>query len=47
MHSIVLSFPFGLNPKKAETWFLVTFNIIISHIFPENFVETPEVVQKI
>ena len=24
-----------------------TFNIIISHIFPENFIEIPQVIQKI
>ena len=28
-------------------WFFVTFNIIISHIFPGNFIEIPQVVQKI
>ena len=28
-------------------WFFVTCNIIISHIFPENFIEVSEVVQKI
>ena len=28
-------------------WFFVTFNIIINHIFPENFTEIPQVVQKI
>ena len=26
--------------------FFVTFNIIISHVFPENFIEFPQVVQK-
>ena len=28
-------------------WFFVTFDIIISHIFPENFIEILQVVQKI
>ena len=32
--------------KREETPFLAAFNIIISHIFPESFRETPEVVQK-
>ena len=32
----------GLKPR-----FFVTFNIIIRHIFPENFIEIPQVVQKI
>ena len=32
---------------RVTLWFFVTFNIIISHIFPENFIEIPQVVQKI
>ena len=31
----------------VKPWFFVTFNIFISHIFPENFIEIPQVVQKI
>ena len=31
----------------VNSWFFVTFNIIISHIFPENSIEIPQVVQKI
>ena len=33
--------------KRVKTWFFVTFNIILRHIFPENFIEFPQVVQKI
>ena len=33
--------------ERVIPWFFVTFNIIISHIFPENFIEIPQVVQKI
>ena len=33
--------------EKVKPCFFVTFKIIISHIFTENFIETPEVVQKI
>ena len=32
---------------RVTLWFFVTFNIIISHIFPENSIEIPQVVQKI
>ena len=35
------------SKKKVKLWFFVTFNIIISHIFPENFIEIPQVVQNI
>ena len=31
----------------VKPWFFVTFNIIISHIFPKIFNEIPQVVQKI
>ena len=33
--------------ERVKPWFCVTFNIIISHIFSENLIEIPEVVQKI
>ena len=33
--------------ERVEPWFFVTFNIILKHIFPENFIEFPQVVQKI
>ena len=37
----------NLSSKKREKrWFLVTFNIIIIHIFPENFIEIPQFVEK-
>ena len=32
---------------RERPCFLVTFNIIISHVFPENFIEIPQVFQKI
>ena len=35
------------SKEKVNPWFFVTFNIIISHIFPENFIEIPLVAQKI
>ena len=33
--------------ERMKTWFFVTVNIIVIHIFPENFIEIPQVVQKI
>ena len=33
--------------ERVKLRFSVNFNIIISHIFPENFIEIPQVVQKI
>ena len=33
--------------ERVNLWFLVTFNIIISDIYPENFIEILHVVQKI
>ena len=41
---------FSKNVSSKETvkpWFFVTFNIIIRHIFPENFIEIPLVVQRL
>ena len=35
------------SKEREKPWFFVTFNIILRHIFPENFVEFPQVVQKI
>ena len=35
------------SKERMKPWFFVTFNIIISHIFSENFIEIPQVVQKI
>ena len=35
------------SKKRVTPWFFVTFNIILRHIFPENFIEFPQVVQKI
>ena len=32
---------------RVKPWFFMTFNIIISYIFPEKFIEIPQVVQKI
>ena len=33
--------------QRVEPRFFVTFNIILKHIFPENFIEFTQVVQKI
>ena len=33
--------------ERMKPWFFVTFNISISHIFPKNFIQIPQVVQKI
>ena len=35
------------SKERVKPWFFVIFNIIIDHIFPENFIETPQVFQKI
>ena len=32
---------------KVKLWCFVTFNIMLKHIFPENLIEFPQVVQKI
>ena len=37
----------AFSKEKVKPWFFVNFNIIISHIFPENFIEIHQVVQKI
>ena len=33
--------------ERMESWFFMTFNIIISDIIPENFIEIPQLVRKI
>ena len=38
---------YPLERDRVKSWFFLRFNIIISHIFPENFIETPQVIQKI
>ena len=35
------------STDKLKLWFFLTFNIILKHIFPESFIEFPQVVQKI
>ena len=35
------------SKERLKPWFFVTVNVIIGHIFPENFIEIPLVVQKI
>lgn len=35
------------SKERMKPWLFVTFNIIVSHIFPEKFIEGPQVVQKI
>ena len=37
----------NLTPPVVFPKMFVTFNIIISHVFPENFIEIPLVVKKI
>ena len=44
--------PFGFSKsvfsrERVKPWFFVAFNIIKDHIFPENFIEIRQVVQKI
>ena len=41
-------FPKNVSSKvRVNPCFFVTFNTIISHIFPENFIEIPQVIQNI
>ena len=35
------------SKERVKPWFLVTFNIILRHNFPENFIKFPQLVQKI
>ena len=35
------------SKERFKICFFRTFNIIISHIFPENVIESPQIVQKI
>ena len=35
------------SKERMKPWFLVAFNIISKHIFPENLIEFPQVVLKI
>ena len=39
--------PYGFSKnvsskQRVKPWFFVTFDIITSHIFPENFIEIPQ-----
>ena len=38
---------FSEERERVKPWFLVTFNIILKYIFPENLIESAQVVQKI
>ena len=40
-------FPKRYFTERLKPCFFVTFNIIISHIFPKNVIEFPQVIQKI
>ena len=41
-------FPKNVSAReRVKSCFFVTFNVIISYIFPKNFIEAPQVVQKI
>ena len=33
--------------ERVKPWFFVSFNIIIIHIFPENFIEVTQVIHKL
>ena len=35
------------SKERVKPWFFMTFNIIIRHTFPENFIEILQVVQKL
>ena len=35
------------SKERVKSSLFVTFNVIISYIFPENFIKIPQVVQKI
>ena len=35
------------SKERVRSWIIVNFNIIISYIFPENFIEIHQVFQKI
>ena len=35
------------SKERVKPWFSVTFEIILKHIFPENLIEFPQIVQKI
>ena len=35
------------SKERVKPWFFMTFNNILRHIFPENFIEFPQVTQKI
>ena len=34
------------SKERVKPWFFVAFNIILKYIFPENFIEFPQVVEK-
>ena len=31
---------------RVKLWFFVTFNFVLRHFFPENFIEFPQVMKK-
>ena len=33
------------SKERSKPWFFVTFSIIISHIFPENFIKIPQIMK--
>ena len=35
----------GSSKEMSKPWFFATFNIIITHIFPENFIEIPQIMK--
>ena len=44
----LVAFPkMHLSERQGEPLLFGTFNIVISYTFPENFIEIPQVIQKI
>ena len=39
--------PLNFCKERVKPWSFVTFKIIISHTFPENFIEIPQLIQRI
>ena len=45
-NNIFIGFSKNVSSKgRVKRWFFATFNMFSKHIFPENFVELPQVVQ--
>ena len=45
--NVAFRHPLKMSEKRGlKPWFLVNFNIMLRHTFPENFIEFPRAVQK-